>query len=57
MKKQYMAIWSTVDGNRHELWPIYAHSEDEAKAQIVDFIDYSKKTEFTVMDSITIKTP
>ena len=54
MNKQYEAIWFTIDGNRHTLWPIYATTEDEAKKQVLDFIDYSKKTRFTNLESIVI---
>lgn len=55
MKKQYEGIWFSSDGNRHTLYPLYAESLDEAKAQVEDFIIYSKKEDYTDIKSIKIR--
>jgi|GEM_PF-3899574 len=40
MKKQYKATWHNTDGNRHELWPIYAKTVNEAKIEAESFMKY-----------------
>lgn len=55
MKNQYEAVWFNTDGNRHELWPIYAHSDDVAKQQAKDFMTFRWGSKFVNMDSLKIR--
>jgi len=55
MKKQYTATWFTLDGNRHELYPLYAVSDEAARGQVIDFIvNYQKKGKLTDLTSIVL---
>lgn len=55
MKKQFEAVWMTTDGNRHELWPIYANNETEARTEAVDWMCH-RHGKYAVIDSLKLRT-
>lgn len=56
MKNQFTLEWYTTDGNRHELYPVYAETEKEAIDQTRDFIEnYQKKKGFYFRESLKVK--